>query len=354
MRSRATLRLLALVSLGALALALASGCTQAGDAKPTVTSPWPVANVERRVPRPVGPARWPLTGLTAPNESAVGARVVSVKVENSPAARPQIGLQQADAVYESLAEGGITRFNALFHSTIPKDIGPVRSARLSDLWIVPQYDALFFFSGASTFVNGRVRKSGVPNLSEDAGVTYPFYRSRDRRAPHNLMLLGERAREEGKRRGYPTTQTLRPFSFEYRKTDATPTVTQVEVPFSPANRVRWTYDPASRLYLRDNNGKRHTDAKTGKQLTAANVIVMWAAMKYSGHRDVAGNETYDIELSGKNRVSVFRDGQRFDGMWYADTDAPPIFKSNDGTVIRLKPGNTWFQVIPTNVNISLK
>ena len=353
MRLRVPTRQTVLAILAAFLVTTSGGCA-AEKPKPAVTSAWPVANVERRVPRPASPVRWPLTGLTAPDEAAIAARVVSVKVENSPAARPQIGLQQADVVYESLAEGGITRFNALFHSTIPKDIGPVRSARLSDLWIVPQYDALFFFSGASSFVSGRIRKSGVPNLSEDAGVRYPFYRSRERRAPHNLMLLGERAREEGSRRGYPATQALRPFTFDYRKTESTPTVTQIDIPFSPANRVLWTYDPQARVFTRQNNGKRHTDAKTGKQLTAENVVVLWAQSKFSGHRDVVGNETYDIVLTGKNRVSVFREGQRFDGMWYADAANPPVFKGADGAVIRLSPGRSWFEVIPTNVNISLK
>lgn len=353
MRFRPTLRPCPLVLLAALVLILLAGCskTQAGN---QLTSAWPVANAERRVPKPEGPPRWPLTGLTAPNAAAMSQRVVSVKIENSAASRPQTGLQSADVVYESLAEGGITRFNALFHSAIPKDIGPVRSARLSDLWIVPQYDALFFFSGASTFVSGRVKKAGIPNLSEDAGVTYPFYRSRQRNAPHNLMLIGDRAREEGIRKGYPATQTLRPFSFDYRKTESTPTVSQIDIPFAPGNRVKWTYDPKARAYKRDNNGRAHTDTQTGKQLTAQNVVVMWAAMKYSGHRDVAGNETYDIELSGQNRASIFREGQRYDGTWTADAENPPVFKSSDGTVIRLSPGNSWFEVIPTNVNISLR
>ena len=354
MRLRPSAALLAVGLIAVLAIAPISGCAKAEDKPKEVTSAWPVANFERRVPKPEGPPRWPLTGLTAPGADAIAKRVLSIKIENSPAARPQTGLQSADVVYESLAEGGITRFNALFHSQLPDDIGPVRSARLSDLWIVPQYGALFFFSGASTYVNGRVKQAGVPNLSQDAGVSYPYYRSSQRAAPHNLFIKGERAVEEGIKRGYPATQSLRGFTFDYRKSDATPTVTVIDIPFSQANRVKWTYDVESRTYKRDNNGKAHTDAKTGKQLEAKNVVVMWAPMKFSGHRDVSGNETYDIELSGQNQVSVFREGQRFDGMWYADKQNPPVFKNSDGTVIRLSPGNTWFQVIPTNVNISMQ
>jgi hypothetical protein len=330
-----------------------SACSS-GNKRPALTSSWPVANAEHVVPRPETPPRWPLTGLDAPSEAATTLRVVSVKIENSPAARPQSGLNQADVVYESIAEGGITRFNALFHSRIPKTLGPVRSARLSDTWIVPQYNALFFFSGASNFVNGRLKAAQIPVLSEDAGVTRPYFRSTSRRAPHNLYIKGDLARPEGIRRGYPATQTPTPLSFDYRRADATPTVTSIYVPFSPFNKAQWTYDRASHTYRRQTNGKNHMDAATGKQVATRNVVVMWAVMRSSGHPDVNDNETYDIGLGGKNRVSVFHDGQRFDGTWYADRKSPPVFKSGDGTVIRLAPGSSWFEVIATSVNITLK
>jgi len=351
MRFRKTFRTLnALCLAGALAL---SGCAS-GQARHSLTSAWPVANVERTVPRPPTPPRWPLTGLDAPDTASTTKRVVSVKIENSPAARPQTGLNQADIIYESLAEGGITRFNALFHSKIPKTLGPVRSARLSDTWIVPQYGGLFFFSGASGFVTSRLKSGKLPLLSEDAGVTRPYFRSTSRHAPHNLFIKGDLARPEGVRRGFAATQTVQPLAFEYRRPDATPTVTSIYVPFSDANRVQWTYDAASRTYLRETNGKKHMDAATGKQVATKNVVVMWAIVRSSGHPDKNDNDTFDIGLGGKNRVSVFRDGQRFDGMWYADQKTPPVFKANDGTVIRLAPGSSWFEVIPTGVNITLK
>jgi len=116
-----------------------------------VVSNWPGATGERPAPKPAEPLVWPLTGLTAPSSEAISSRVVSVKIENSREARPQAALQSADVVYESVTEGGITRFNALFHSQAPTTVGPVRSARLSDTDIVPQYKALFCFSGASAY-----------------------------------------------------------------------------------------------------------------------------------------------------------------------------------------------------------
>ncbi|MDZ4063566.1 MAG: DUF3048 domain-containing protein, partial [Coriobacteriia bacterium] len=187
-----------------------------------VTSAWPVASVERSVDKPPAPLRWPLTGLGAPDEKAVGRRPFSVKIENSPAARPQTGIQRADVVYESLVEGGITRFNCIFHSEQQGIRGPVRSARLSDLYVVPQYNALFAFSGANATVNGRIRRADIDNLSEDAGVSYPYYRSTSKAAPHNLFVDMAKLKEEAKRRKMTLSGGVEPFLFERRKSETTP------------------------------------------------------------------------------------------------------------------------------------
>ncbi|MDZ4063236.1 MAG: DUF3048 C-terminal domain-containing protein, partial [Coriobacteriia bacterium] len=135
--------------------------------------------------------------------------------------------------------------------------------------------------------------------------------------------------------------------------ETTPTITEITVPFSDANRAVWTYDSERDVYARANNGRMHTDAETGQQLTACNVVVLWAKTSSAGH-DSAGSTTLDITLSGENRASVFRNGQRYDGVWKTDGETPPRFFTRNGTPIRLSVGNTWMQVIPTNVNISMK
>lgn len=326
------------------------GCSKAAE----VVAHWPVAAGERVVPKPPEPPRWPLTGLDAPSAEAVTQRVVSVKIENSPAARPQIALQSADVVYESVAEGGITRFNALFHSQYPEEAGPVRSARLSDTYIVPQYGALFVFSGASTSVNAAVNATDIDNLSQDAGVGYPYYRSSRRAAPHNLIVVFDKLIEEAGRRGMAATQEVRGLVFDTRASElTTPTVTSIAIPFSTANRVKWTYDAASGAYRRENNGVIHKDAATGEQISARNVVVLWARHEVAS-RDKFGSTTYRIILTGSGRCSVFRDGQRFDGTWEATAGAPPVFKAEDGTQIKLSSGNTWFQVIQPSINITMK
>lgn len=337
-----------------LALAIlvvgAAGCTK----KITqVTSPWPVANREREAEPPPRPLQWPFTGAKAASRAELARRPLSIKIENSPASRPQTGLNSADVVYETISEGGITRFNCIFHSTIPPRIGPVRSARLSDLWIVPQYDALFFFSGASTSTNARIREAKLPNLSQDAGVAAPYSRSAARSAPHNLYLSTSKAYLAAKAKGLNVTAKPVPLLYLKRTRDETVTITQITIPFSQANTVRWTYDRSARTYSRENNGARHIDEATGRQVTSNNVVVMWADYRPVSH-DKAGSTTFQVKLGGKGRVSVFRGGQRFDGTWIADRETPPRFVDAKGRPIKLAVGRTWFQVIPLNGSITMK
>lgn len=336
------------VTLSAL-LIISLGC---GSGEVKVTSPWPKADVERVVDKPAPPPIWPLTGLPSPSsDTPVKRRLVSVKIDNSPVARPQSGLQAADVVYESITEGGITRFNCFFHSQVPRTVGPVRSARLIDVKVVPQYAALFAFSGANSRVNAAVRAAAIDNLSQDAGVRNGYSRSRARRAPHNLYLDLTEIRAEAVRRGFSPTQTIRPLAFERGSDTKKGAIAAkgISIPFSPGSRVEWTYDASRDVYVRVNNGAVHKDALTGEQIHAKNVVVMWAKVT-----PAAPAGTYDIQMVGSNRASVFRNGVRIDGTWRATASAPPTFTAADGTPIRLTPGNTWFQVVSTDVNITIR
>lgn len=128
---------------------------------------------------------WPLTGL--PREDKTSRPAVAVKVENVAQARPQSGLENADIVFEELVEGGLTRFNAVFHSNQPTEIGPVRSVRPTDIGIVKPFDALLVYSGGNPLVENRVAAEGIRGFNEDqaAGAAY---RVNFNYMPHNLYL----------------------------------------------------------------------------------------------------------------------------------------------------------------------
>jgi hypothetical protein len=344
------LRVIALL-LGALVvLPAVAGCT----APKAIESAWPVATKERVVPRPAGTLTWPLTGLPAPSADAVAARVVSVKIENSPQARPQTGLDKADVVYETLAEGGITRFNALFQSQIPPTVGPVRSARPSDFSIVPQYHALFAHVGGDTAVRTALKNR---SLFEDMDQFFnpgPYHRVSNRAAPHNMYLDIAKLRVAAvSKRGYEATATITGLTFAPPSAAASATLTSIVVPFSTANIVTWKYDAVSGTYLRSVGGKSQTDAVSRKQIAARNVVVLWAQ---TTHYAAAGShsQVLDIQLIGSGIASVFCNGQRFDGTWQATQTSPPVLRDAAGKVISLAPGNTWFQVLPTAQAITAK
>ncbi len=341
-------------TMGVIALVattmLLSGC---GNDAPDVETPTlPEASTERVVepsPEAIPDAvRWPLTGLPADDSSAVDVRAVSVKVENSFAAWPQSSLQSADVVYETLTEANITRFNAIFQSQAPEIVGPVRSARLSDIYLVPQYDAFFAHVGASKSVLAAVRGADIDDLDQffNSG---PYWRSSDRQAPHNMYTHIGELRELGLDKGFADTAVLQPWAFDLSSQPTVPTVVEVTIPFGGGNDVVWTYDETSNRYLRSQKGRVHEDRETGEQLSTRNMLVFWARTSF-----VPGNTTRDIVLDGSGRATLFRDGTRIDATWSSRNDGPPELKADDGTVVELAPGNTWIEVIATDMDITVR
>jgi len=333
-----------------LTLVAVSGCT----APKVIESAWPKATAERSVPRPAGSVRWPLTGLPAPSPEAITVRVVSVKIENSPAARPQTGLDKADVVYETVTEGGITRFNALFQSQTPPTVGPVRSARPSDFAIVPQYMALFAHCGGDAAVRTELKNRSLFDDMDQFFNPGPYRRDKSRPAPHNLYLNIAQLRVAAvQNRGYEPTATVTGLAFAKTSVVSSPSVTQVTVPFSSSNVVTWKYSAATGVYARAINGKSHVDKASGKQYTARNVVVLWALTKKYAAAG-ATSQVLEIQLTGTGRATVFRNGQRIDGTWRASATTPPVLRDGSGAVIELAAGNTWFQVIGNDQNISMK
>jgi hypothetical protein len=343
------------IGIGIALVAAAGALVLAGCSRPAaIASFWPVAVSERTTARPPELVRWPLTGERAPSEAATRVRVVVVKVENSPPARPQTGLNDADIVYETITEGGISRFAALFQSKSPKVVGPVRSARLSDAYIVPQWGALLAHVGENSTVDAQLKAAGVQDMDQFVNPG-PYWRSSDRSAPHNMYVSVPKLRAAAiERRKLPATQSVKPLPFRpLLAADATPTIREIKVPLSDVNVVTWRWDPSADRYYRFINGKPSMD-RSGGQHSARNVVTMYARYTATAKRDKVGSPTYSIDLAGSDRVSVFRDGGKFDGRWSAGTSTPPTFTSAQGAPIRFAPGNTWIEVVPTDVNVFLK
>jgi hypothetical protein len=301
------------------------------------------------------PLVFPLTGVPTDDKAATLRRTLSVKIENTPMARPQTGLPRADVVYETVTEGGITRFNCLFQSDIPEEVGPVRSARLSDLSIVPQYDAIFFFSGANSYVRGEITSAALSDMSHTKASSL-YYRVDYREAPHNLYLRLANSITRADEKGFATTlDTPRSleFSFSGEKDGvdgepesapaaqwaALPDATYISVGFSTSYVAEWAWDTATQTYLRSMDGAT-IDAATGEQIAATNVIVLWTS-----YVDAPDDKTLFLDLNGKGQATLFIGGKRVEGTWESNGATPPRFKDANGDPILLSPGKTWFQVL---------
>jgi hypothetical protein len=292
--------------------------------------------------------------MSAPDAALLVRRPISVKVDNASEARPQSGLASADVVYETLTEGGVTRFNAIFQSQLPKSVGPVRSARLSDASIVTQYHAILFSTGASSSVRKALLNASAAGLPQQGVVATPYARVGGKAAPHDVYVDARRALAAATRQGVAATASVPSQRFAISSSTATASpISGITVPFSAGAIARWTYEPRSASYARADNGSRTVDAASGHALQIRNVVVLWARYTPAA-RDKQGATTYDIVLKGTGRASVFHDGQRVDGTWQANLDSPPQLVSSGGSAIRLAVGSTWFEVIPLDANITLR
>ncbi len=290
------------------------------------------------------PSPCPLTGLDADDESVLERRVLAVKIENSPEARPQMGLAEADIIYEQEAEGGITRFNVLFHCRDADRIGPIRSARPVDPVILQQYGApLFVHAGSVDAVIRAVDRAGIEmvncNFEEE---TCP--RDESREAPHDVFTSTETLRDFGGEGGGPEPV----FELDEEVPADAPRGRQVNLTFSPVANVFWKYRNNRDLYLRFHDDDLH-QLEDGSPVTAANVVVMLVDRETTRITDSAGNPVPNFDLVGRGDLLVFRNGKVIEGEWLRDSEENVTqLLDAQGEEIALAPGQTWVELFPTD------
>ncbi len=318
---------------------IVTGC-QSGNPDKPVQGPAlnPPAPVSPAPTLPAPPPKLnPVTGLVSKADKSA---VVAVMVENTPEARPQSGLDKAEVVYEMYAEGGITRFMALYHENDATVVGPVRSARTYFVTMVRQWNAGYAHAGGNQDALDLLRKWGIQDLDEIYRLPEPYWRDSSRRAPHNLYTNTERLRRFIKQPGRLPT-----WPFEEISASGGP-AQSVTIPFNSFTKTTYRYDPASGIYLRFIGDRPHADKVTGAQLEAANVIIQYAVHRPGGDEPGA----VDITLSGKGRAEYLREGKKYSGYWQKPgLDQETEFFLEDGTRFKLRPGNTWIEVVPTTM-----
>lgn len=298
--------------------------------------------------------RFPLTGLPVPTGATYPVTPICAKVVDTGSSVGPSGLGWADVVYETADTGSGTQLAALFQSTEPGRVGALGSAGMPDLWILPQYGAALYSTGATASVAASIKRAGLLDMSQGSGAAefaYVTVTSPKREA--GTYLNGARAYQQMMALGSSIASDSARLRFaESTDSTASPT-TSVSIPFSANQVATWSWSAASRRYLRSQGRIAQRDPATHKRVSAANVVVMWA--KYTAlDTDLAGSGGYDVQLGGSGQVTVFRDGQRIDGRWKADGQSPPTFATESGAAIRLAPGTTWFEVIPLSANITMR
>lgn len=305
--------------------------------------PAPVAIEEPAPPATTEASR--LTGLEVGFE--INKRpVTAVMIENSPEARPQSGLSEAGVVYEAVAEGGITRFMALFQDNVPGNVGPVRSARPYYLDYLVPYDAAIAHAGGSAVALQQIRVQGIKDLDQFSNPG-PYWRDNSRFAPHNLYtdivkLIGK---QEEKGWGPVEYQSLVRGEVDEASANVTARTVSIEMSRSLYH-VDFTYDPTTNSYLRSLAGQPHTDANTGLQLSPKVVVVPIVPRSQDGIYSV-----YAVDGSGP--VLVFQNGTVTTGTWNKPNRGNQISFLNDaGEPLKLIPGQTWITLAATASNVN--
>jgi hypothetical protein len=296
----------------------------------------------------------PLTGLVVPDANALLRRPIDVKISNAPPlVRPQAGIGAADLVYEHYTEGGLTRFSAIFYGQLPERVGSIRSARLIDYELAPMYGALLAYSGASTGVEDKINTSDFASrLFKGVLFGAPYYwRDEAVEVPHNMFANLAALQGLAAQQGIGTPPDLRGMAFDAAvPAGSTGAANHIDVRYA-ATRAEWRYDGASGCYLRFSDGLPHYDANTNQQVSAANVVILYADHTLTDIIESVwqGNNSYSIEIKlwFEGDAVLLRDGLRYDARWSRPTRESLIsLWTPDGQPMPFKPGNTWFQVFP--------
>ncbi|HTB48883.1 MAG TPA: DUF3048 domain-containing protein [Verrucomicrobiae bacterium] len=316
--------------------------------KPT---PKPVATVQTIKAKPL-PTTVPSTLSGLPVDPRINKLpVTGVMIENSDQARPQSGLGQASVVFEAVAEGGITRFLALYQDTAPANVGPIRSARPYYIQWALGFDAGYAHVGGSPDGLADIKTWNVRDLDEFYNGSF-YHRISSRAAPHNVYTAIATLNQLEASKGY-TSST---FSGFLRKKEApvkVPTAKSINLVMSgPDYNVHYDYVAATNSYNRSEGGAAQIDANTNQQISPK-VVVAMVIPETQGALDASGAYYSDYAVIGSGPVDVFQDGTVTTGTWTKSSNTSQItFATASGQPLKLNPGQTWLTAVSSSSDIS--
>lgn len=286
----------------------------------------------------------PLTGVSV-SEDLAKRPILAAQIENSLDARPQSGLDSAGVVFEAIAEGGITRFTALWQEQSPSVLGPIRSLRPYYIDWLLGFDAAVVHVGGSTQAKSLVSQLGVKSLD----VSGAYYRADDRFAPHNAYASYGQLVDVMKRLKYYKTPDFTPLKRKAAEPAETPKASTIDVAISSSLfDVFYRYDKGCNCYSRNVGGAPHKDRESGQTLSPEVVVVL--KMK---HSVIDGVGHLGLSLVGSGEGWVFQDGNVTKVTWKKSSRSAQItFADSKGNAVGLNPGQTWITAIPTDKSVT--
>lgn len=306
---------------------------------------------EVKVQEPTYTNSYPLSGIGTNEE--ITQRPFAVMINNHPKARPQTGLNEADIVYEVLAEGYITRFLAIYQSEFPKVLGPIRSARDYYINLSKGYDSIYVAYGGSPealkmlddgvtdFINGIKLINGKQSFEDD----HFYFRSKIRKAPHNVYITSGNLVKGAKAHQYKINQEVKPIPFltkEQIEVIQGEAATEFRITYSDTyhSSVRYLYNEAKEKYLRFNGEKQTVDFETEQPLMLDNILIIETPHKVI---DNAGRRNINLQKGGKGYLmqkGVYQEieWKNIDGR---------ILPFKEGQAVPFVPGKTWINIVPT-------
>jgi hypothetical protein len=383
------LKLLSFLAAGLGLYLVSAGLSWAFFSRPTETTPI-ISPVSQPTPGKSGISlnlpkteECPLTGekFSLPERQIwEKRRPLTVMIENHAEARPQSGLSRADVVYEAVAEGGITRFLAVFYckaSAEEVQVGPVRSARTYFLDFASEYGDFPLYAhvgGANTpgpaNALGQIADYGWVAKGNDLNqfsIGFPvFWRDYERldhpvATEHTMYSTTEKLWEVAQKRGLTDLDrdgnpwNKKFIKWQFKEDQARPAGRSPQFSFWNGYadyQVKWEYDPATNFYQRLNGGKIHQDQNNEEQLAAKNVILIFA--KESRANDGYENNLHLLyKIRGEGRALVFQDGEAVESTWSKkDRQDRMIFKDSRDREIKFNRGPIWLELLPTGAEVS--
>ena len=290
-----------------------------------------------KLPLAKEPAKNFFTGLAGENK-----QILVVKIDDTNAAHPQIGVESADVVYVEQVEGGLTRLAAIYTSKLPPLIGPIRSARISDIELLAQFGRVgFAYSGAQSKMRPVIAAANLENLSAERNPPSIYGKDPDRPGPVDMILkpdlLLERANANPKIRIETATASVFPFG-DAPKGETNTAVAKVKWP-SAKYELRW--DSTNEKWLIYFNEKPNM-AANGEHLYADTAIIQIVSITPSIYGDKFGEITPFSKTTGSGKAVMLRDGFSYQISWQRNLETDvTTWMSEDGGVANFKPGRTW-------------